>query len=82
MGLNPWFHLLCFTNNSIKVETFITDKIRVNICLGGVVAANYFSWEEKHILRRMQKEKEKENNFYSSDGNCYKFQSAKVKGNT
>jgi hypothetical protein len=36
-----------------KVEASINDKIRVCICLGGERAWN--SFEEKHILRRMQK---------------------------
>ena len=38
-----------------KVEASITDKNeRFCICLGGVIAGNCFSCQEKQFLRRMQ----------------------------
>ena len=37
-----------------KVVASIIYKIRVCICLGGVIAGNYFSCKGKHILRGMQ----------------------------
>jgi hypothetical protein len=38
----------------------------------------FFLRRETHS-KENAKRKRKKNNFYSSDGNCYKFQSAKVR---
>ena len=41
------------------------------MCLGGVMARSYFSCEEKQIIMRMK--------IIYIYGNCYEFQSGKVK---
>lgn len=45
----------------LKVHTFVTDKIRVKVCIflrRGVMVGDCFSCEEKHILKRVPNKKD------------------------